>query len=341
MYKIETITDRKVWDGFISETKPSTFLHAWAWGEAEKDTGKEIWRFGVYDKSEKLVAIALCVLLAARRGKVLICPHGPIIAEHVLAKEVMSSLKNKFLEIAKAKKCDVLRVCPILLDTKENIEIFKNLGFRSAPIHVYSELSWMLDIRLGEESLLSGMKKNTRYGIRKAEKDGIEIKSGSAKEDFEIFWNLYSKTAERQSFVPFPRRFVEAEFLRFRENDCIKLYFAYYKNKPISTAFIVFGPNSAFYHHGASLHEHGSITPGELLQWTIIKDVKARGLSYYDFWGVLPEGVKDHAWSRLDHFKKGFGGFPQAYVHAQDYPLSWKYLILYTIETVRRFKRNV
>jgi lipid II:glycine glycyltransferase (peptidoglycan interpeptide bridge formation enzyme) len=221
-----------------------------------------------------------------------------------------------------------------------NRSVFAELGFRRAPIHVYPELSWVLDITPDEEALLSGMKKNTRYGIRKGERDGVTITSSGSAEDFESFWKIYVDTANRQSFVPHPRRLVKGEFEEFAKSGRARIYFAHHDGKPISTAFIVYGAQSAFYHHGASL-PHTAITPGEALQWQIIRDAKAHGLSRYNFWGVVPEGEKEHAWARLDKFKRGFGGAEEAYVPAQDYPLSWRYAFLFAIETVRRWKRRV
>lgn len=338
-YVAREIVDKSVWDGFIDLVTPSTFLHSWAWGEAEKRNGRKVSRFGVYE-GDKIVAAFASVLVKARRGSIMLCPHGPVIAKGADMSRVMKVVRDELREKGCAEDCVVVRVCPISPDSPDNRFVFKRLGFRHAPIHVYPELSWILDITPDEEALLAGMKKNTRYGIRKAEKDGVSVSSSVKAEDFELFWKIYMDTANRQSFVPHPEKLVRGEFEELSKDDRIRMYFSYHDGKPVSTAFIVYGAHSAFYHHGASL-PHNAITPGEMLQWQIIKDAKARGLSRYNFWGVVPEGEKDHAWARLDKFKRGFGGREEAYVPAQDYPLSWKYVILFAIETVRRWKRRV
>jgi peptidoglycan pentaglycine glycine transferase (the first glycine) len=134
---------------------------------------------------------------------------------------------------------------------------------------------------------------------------------------------------------------IEREFACFSERDRARWYFAYYKGEAVSTALIIFGAHSAFYHHGASLQAHSAITPSELLQWRVIQDAKARGLQSYNFWGVVPDELTGHPWAGLSRFKKGFGGRAEEYVHAQDYPLSWKYGITYIIESLRKWKRGV
>jgi lipid II:glycine glycyltransferase (peptidoglycan interpeptide bridge formation enzyme) len=185
------------------------------------------------------------------------------------------------------------------------------------------------------------MKKNTRYGIRKAERDGIVVTSSNNPEDIEKFWKVYSTTAARQKFVPYSKKYIAAEFARFNADGRALWFFADYKGETVSTAMINFTKSSGFYHHGASLQAHGAITPSELLQWKIIEESKVRGCHFYNFWGVIPDEVKSHPWLGLSNFKKGFGGFVEAYVGAQDYPLSWKYGITYVIETIRRWKRGV
>ncbi len=355
MYSIKEINDKKVWDVFVDEQKSSTFMHSFAWGEAEKALGKKVFRFGIFktqdtkashrpiDMSDTQVGAAQVVLLRARRGTLLLCPHGPIIAMTEQGTElidILSVLKTHLVTLGKSEKCDAIRISPILFSNEHNRQAFKNLGFRKAPIHVYPELSWILDISVSEDTLLLGMKKNTRYGIRKAEKDGITVSSTANLKDFETFWNIYADTAKRQSFVPHPKKFVQAEYEHFAAEDRARVYFAHCKGEIISTAMIIYSSYSAFYHHGAS-KIHSGITPGELLQWQVIRDAKARGLTKYNFWGVVPEGKKDHAWARLDKFKKGFGGFEEMYVPTQDYRLSPKYLLTYMIESVRRIKRRV
>lgn len=343
-YLIKEIIDQKIWDDFVDSQKPSSFLHSYAWGEVEKDTGRKVMYLGVYEGS-RLIGATLATIVHARRGNMIVVPHGPIIERSLeknsdALKNILQAIRDELVRIGKKEGCVVIRVCPLLPNEEENRQVFASLGFRSAPIHVYTELSWILDIAPTEDVLLSGMKKNTRYGIKKASRDGITITSSNNPNDIELFWKLYSETAERHAFVPYTKKMIAAEFTRFSTLDRARWYFAHHEGTIISTALIVYNSHSAFYHHGAST-AHSSITPGELMQWQIILDAKARGPQTYNFWGVVPDDKTNHPWFGLSKFKKGFGGYAEEYVHAQDYPLSWKYGITYMIETIRRLKRHV
>ncbi len=343
MYNVKPITEAGIWDDFIAKVRPSTFLHTWSSGELEKHSNREIFRFGVFDSADNLKSVVLAVKVTARRGTFLLCPHGPIIGNENSEQfsDIVKVISKELIRIAKENKCVFLRVSTSIVASPDRIKAFKKLGFRNAPIHVHSELSWILNITKSENVLLNEMKKNTRYGIRKAERDGIKIVSSTNPEDIEVFWNLHQKTAIYHSFVPYSKDYIYKEFLEFSKTDSARWYFAHYNNEVVSAAMIIFTPWSAFYHHGASLHSHSSITPSELLQWQAIIDAKKRGCSTYNFWGVIVDDNSHHPWAGLSRFKKGFGGYDEAYIHAQDYPLSWKYWITYGIETIRKWKRKV
>jgi lipid II:glycine glycyltransferase (peptidoglycan interpeptide bridge formation enzyme) len=188
MYVIKPITDRNIWDDFVDAEAPSTFLHAYAWGEVEEDMGKKVFRLGVFESGaliqkgvEKLAAVFLVSVVRARRGDFLLCPHGPIFLKEMSAaaiSDIFSVIKTELIATGKKENCDFIRICPIISETPEHARMFTALGFREAPIHVYTELSWILDITPPAEKLLSDMKKNTRYGIRKAERDGKSPRDG-------------------------------------------------------------------------------------------------------------------------------------------------------------------
>jgi len=89
--------------------------------------------------------------------------------------------------------------------------------------------------------------------------------------------------------------------------------------------------------------EEGRHYPGNyLLQWEAIKEAKKRGMKKYNFWGVAPLDSKDHRFSGISIFKRGFGGEDVQYLHAQDLIINHKkYVITFAIEKIRKFIRKV
>ncbi|PJE58101.1 MAG: hypothetical protein COU81_02450, partial [Candidatus Portnoybacteria bacterium CG10_big_fil_rev_8_21_14_0_10_36_7] len=185
-----------------------------------------------------------------------------------------------------------------------------------------------------------GMRKTTRYMIRKAEKEGVEIEVSADISKVKDFNKIYQATVSRQHFVPYSLSYLQKEFEAYLKSNDALLFFAKYKGEILSSAIIIFYGKEAFYHHGASIQKYPKIPASYLLQWSVIKKAKKRGCEFYNFWGIAPENKKNHPWVGLTIFKKGFGGFEEAYVPAQDLVVSGKYWFTYIIESVRRIKRG-
>jgi len=335
---IREIDDKKRWEDFASECAQKTFCQSWNWGIFNQSMGDKVWRFGIFE-NEQLVATAQVLKIKARRGSFLFVPHGPLI---VLGdkKEIIKSILEKLKDLAKTENVNFIRFSPILEVSDSNI--FKDLGFRNAPIHMHPELTWELDISLSEEDILKGMRKTTRYLIKQAEKNkDIEITKGTSDEMLNDFEKLYLETAERQSFTPFSNDYLKKEVDAFKNDNQILIFSGKYKGEVVSSAIIVYYSGIGFYHQGASSLKYPKVPVSYLLQWEAIKEAKDRGCKLYNFWGVVPEGTKNHPWAGLSLFKKGFGGFEKEYVKTQDYVLSNKYWLTYIIEQIRRRKRHL
>jgi len=359
-FKIIEIKDKNIWEKFLLDCDEKTFLQSWNWGEFQKLIGNKIWRFGIFE-DENLISIAFLYKVEAKRGTFLFVPHGPNInskstlrgaSSKIQNSKLLEVLLNKLKEIAKEENASFIRIAPILERNEENIEIFKNLGFRDAPIHIHPELTWELDITHSEEELLMQMRKTTRYLIKQAQKNKeIEIikspvfaKATAGEQDLkdiEKFNNLYQATVDRHHFVPFSLDYLKNEFLAFLPDNQILIFLGKYRDQIISSGIFIFWQGIAFYHHGASSLKYPKIPVSYLLLWEAIKEVKSRGYQKFNFWGIAPENEKNHPWAGLTLFKMGFGGYKKEYLKTQDFPISKKYWLTYIIEKIRRQKRGL
>jgi lipid II:glycine glycyltransferase (peptidoglycan interpeptide bridge formation enzyme) len=366
--EINEIKEKEKWENFLLECRDKTFLDSWNWGEFQKMMGNNIWRLGAYEENN-LLSVALVIKIAARRGTFLFCPHGPIIKKQETQnkRQILGELLSELKKIAKEEKASFIRIAPIWPvrrslgeggeKNEENIRIFKELGFRQAPIHMHPELTWELDITPDEERLLMQMRKTTRYLIRQAQKNkDIEISQSQKLENVEIFNKLYQETVDRHHFIPFSLSYLKNEFLSFapdnqsvqRNQGCpectegqIATFIGKYKGEIISSAMIIFWQGIAFYHQGASSSKYSKIPVSYLLQWEAIREAKKRGCNIYNFWGIAPGNDPSHPWTGLTLFKMGFGGYKKEYVKTQDFIISNKYWLNYLVEKIRKSKRGL
>lgn len=318
----------------------ANFLQSWYWGQFHLALGKKIHRIGFYDKQGNLKGVTLAIIENAKRGQYLTVPGGPIIdwGDEALKQAFIQKVKD----IARLGKCVFIRVRPQLESNNRSKNIFKQLGFISAPIHLHAELTSQMDITLDEEKLLANMRKTTRYEIKKAGSLNIEVNVSDNPVDIKNFYDMQILTSGRQKFIPFSYEFLHEQFKIFSRRGKALLFSARLQNKLLAQAFIIFYGQEAAYHYGASTEE-GRKYPGTyLIQWAAIKEAKRRGMKKYNFWGVAPAGQKNHRFYNVSIFKRGFGGSDFEYLHAQDLVISYpRYLINYAVEKIRKYSRRV
>jgi len=361
--EVKEITNKQEWEEFLLQCEQKTFLHSWNWGEFQKSLGNIVWRFGIYEKSTRpgLVAVALVIKHVAKRGSFLLVPHGPVTnnQDTRYKKQILEVLTEKLKELALQQKVDFVRISPIWERTPENEKIFSDLGFRLRALHTHPESSWKLNIvpiaeqsrihdgkvigkPYSDEELFSDMRKTTRYLIRQAEKNGVEIFQSFDQKDVEVFNQLHLEVVKHQKFIPFSLEYFKKEFAAFAQDNQIALFFAKYQGKVIAASYGVFWSNRAFYHHAALLPEYKKIPASYLLQWHAIQEAKKRGCTVYDFWGYSdPIKYPKHPYSGPTLFKMGFGGYKDEYVKTQDLVITKKYWLNYIIEIVRKIKRGL
>ena len=307
---------QKEWDAFVKKYSPMALFQSWMWGDVAKKN-HTIWRFGWFEGGD-LVAVAQVQKVTARRGTFLHVRHGPIVQQEKYYSSILTDLKK----LAKKEKAWFFRISPLVHALPDG------LGLTPAPIHAMdAELCWVLDLDKSEEELLAGMRKTTRYEIKRAQKLGVTVKKTA---NLTEFFNLYEETSSRHGFV---RHTGIAEEVKVFGVDAV-IFNGVFEHKIIASAIILFWGDQAIYHHGASIQS--KVPASYLVQWEAIREAKIRGKKLYNFWGIAPEDNPKHPWWGITLFKTGFGGRPLAFMHAQDYPISPFYIIPKTIEGIRK-----
>ena len=338
-FTVEEITDREIWEKFILSKSEANFLQSYNWGDFHKLLGKTVSRIG-FLKNGILVGVMLTVVEKAKRATYLTVPAGPIIDWS--NEPLVRLFKDAIQKIARLEKCSFVRVRPQIIENEQNIKLFKNLGFKNAPMHLHAELTHQLDLSKSEDELLAQMRKQTRYEIKQAIKLGIKIATSQSFDDLDSFYDLQIETAKRQGFVGFDKKFLSSQFSVFAKVNQAMLYTSFFEKKKLAQAFIIFYGSEADYHYGASTLDGRQYPGAYLIQWEAIKEAKRRSIKRYNFWGVAPEKEVNHRFYGVSVFKRGFGGEDIQYLHAQDYivkPLAYK--INWAIETFRKRRRRV
>ncbi len=339
MPDIRQIADQQQWNQFLLQLNPNTFLQSAEWGQLQARHDADVHYLGIFEE-EKIIGVALVLVVNAKRGRFLFCPHGPLLADEATTRLHLPAFISHCRSLAQQKKAVAVRIAPLLLTTPENTTLFQSAGFRPAPLHVHTELTWMLDLNQAEEKLLQDMRKTTRQAIRRALDSPLAAEVVTDISAVDRFWPLYQATKTRHRFVPFSRKSLRDQFEIFSKTNRAYAVIVQHENKGVAAGlFMQFG-NTIFYHHGASTKLPANLPASHLVQWRSIQEAKKRGASRYNFWGIAPADKPKHPFAGITVFKTGFGGYALDYMHAQDLPLNLNYWKLWTIETYRKFKRG-
>ncbi len=332
------INKKEVWERFVLSQHPNVFLQSWNWGEAHRLLGKKIFRLGLYE-NKKLVGVAQVIKEGAKRGDYFALPGGPILLEW--KEGWLNFLFGELKKIGKNEGIVFIRIRPNIENTLENRQLFKKLGFVLAPMHLHAETTLQIDLKQPEETILAKMRKNTRYSIRRAERDGVKTEVSQDVADIDRLYQLQIETQRRHQFVPFSQEFFEKHFEAFLKDNQISLIKASWQGEVLAAGMFVFYGDTAVYHYSGYSSKYPKIPASYAMLWRAIKEAKKRGCRLFDLWGIAPTNDPRHRFAGVTLFKKGFDGQRVDWVRAQDLPISRSYWLIFAFETARRLKRRL
>ena len=256
-------------------------------------------------------------------------------------------------EKALLEQADFIRVSPFIEEGEASIRLFRQSGFRQAPLHMLAETLWVKDLKgKSEQELLNEMEKKHRNLVRRAEKEGVRVTTTTALEAVDRFLPLMKETVHRHQFVPYPDDYFRDQLSFFAQDDEVLMYEGWVEGELVVSAMVMHFGQVGAYHHGASSSDpkFRRIPVSYLIQWEAIRESRRRGASFYNFWGIAPfslnaDGKREyvspkHPFNGITHFKCGFGGRRVDLLPCQDLILTWRYWFTWLIESFRKWKRG-
>lgn len=336
-YTVKKINNPTDWESFLDKQEYQIFVQSPGYAEFNQSTGDPSFFLGLYENN-KLIGGSLVIHVHAKRGDFYYLPYGPLL-DYSQPKQ-LQSFTDELKALAKKNKINFIRVSPFQDNTAQANQTLKASGYKKAPMHMIAETTWILDLNPSTEDLLKNMRQNHRNLIRRAERDGVVVTLSDKVEDIHKLYDLLKETAQRHNFHPYPLDYLIKEFQAFQSKGQARMYLAHHEGDLLAISVMYFYKNTAVYRHGASNMLKPKVPASYAIQWQAIQDAKDYGCKFYNFWGIAPEDAKKHPFLGITRFKKGFSGFQKDLLHAHDLPTSWKYIINWTIETIRRMKRG-
>ena len=174
-----------------------------------------------------------------------------------------------------------------------------------------------------EAALLKGMNQLWRRNIKKAAKEGVDVRTGG-RDDLPAFHALYAETARRDQFIPRPLPYFELmwDALTAEAPDRISLYLGEHDGDLVAGTTLVRVGQHAWYSYGASSTAKREVRGSNAVQWRMMRDALAAGATVYDLRGITDTLDEQDPHIGLLQFKVGTGGQAVEYAGEWDLPLN-------------------
>ncbi|MEI9966427.1 MAG: peptidoglycan bridge formation glycyltransferase FemA/FemB family protein [Candidatus Moraniibacteriota bacterium] len=265
-------------------------------------------------------------------GKSLYFPRGPHVTNDLAWPDIQ--------KLGIQTGAFFVRVEPITEAECTHLAQVATRHFRRAPENVQPVQTLVMDISPSEELLLSQMKSKTRYNIRLAEKNGIEVRRSRDSKDVELFFKLIRSTAGLKGLRTYPQEHYQTILDAF--GDQAELFFAEYQGQALAASLICFSGSTATYLHGGTREEQRSLMAPYRMHWEVIQEAKRRGMTRYDWGGIAEDGETRSGWAGITRFKRGFAPQTPATIFPGTFDIvldPFRYALYRLLRTLNRWVR--
>ncbi|MGB7971302.1 MAG: GNAT family N-acetyltransferase [Candidatus Deferrimicrobiaceae bacterium] len=182
-------------------------------------------------------------------------------------------------------------------------------------------LNHVLEIRGNEGELLSRFRDSTRRNIRKAKKEGVEVRIEYSLESIQQYYRLHLLTRKEHGLPPQPFRFFENLHRHLISKGAGFVAIGYHGGSPVSGAVYLHSGRKAFYKYGASDKNYFHLRANNLVMWEAIRWYLQNGYSSLCFGRTAPGN------NGLIQFKAGWATEERT-IHYYTYDMESKSFIM-------------
>jgi len=173
----------------------------------------------------------------------------------------------------------------------------------------------ILDLRRSADDLLAAMDRSPRRDIRKAARDGMDLRRVTDEADVRAVLDVYRETARRAGFALHEDEYYLAVHRELGERSV--LVAAYADGSPTCFSWCIQSGRTSFQLYGGSNEAGRRMRATPPVYWRTVEIAREDGLTRFDFNGLLNDGISA--------FKRSLADHDDALVGTLDVPFSWRY----------------
>jgi lipid II:glycine glycyltransferase (peptidoglycan interpeptide bridge formation enzyme) len=307
--------DADAWQAFLAASPSGDFLHDWAWAEVAAFDGQPQRRYLLEEEGE-IVAIVAAQERTMLGGRTFwYAPHGPVL--DWISPRAGGRLRALLIGLrgaAEAHRAIAARLEPRLETDAPELAGLRGRGLRATSDTLQVGQTRLVELA-GDDALLAAFDKDTRYAVRRAEREGVSVELTEDPTDRAAIDALHGLVGETQRRAGFPLPPLERYRVAWRAlagSGRAVIVEARREGELLASGMVVIEGDRSFYlFSGSRREERGEPKhyASYALQWAMMRLARERGVHVHDLWGVAPPGAgPEHPWYGVGLFKKGFGG---------------------------------
>jgi lipid II:glycine glycyltransferase (peptidoglycan interpeptide bridge formation enzyme) len=307
------------WDELVAANPDGgQILQSRAWGEFKR---AHRWapRYLLSDEEPSVAVLELHHVVPGL-GRLGYIPKGPGVNTAVQLEPLLSGIRET------AGSAFAIKVEPEIEQNDGVVAALQGLGLVKARHDVQiSRATIIVDLRPPEDDLLASFKPKCRYNIRLAQRRGVTVVPVPLDRDnIDTMYALMASTRDRAGFTLRSKEYFSGYWRLHAAAGQGQLFFASLGDEVLAGVFATFIGAKAWYKDGGSTKEHAAVMAPHLLQWEVMRWLRARGIESYDLVAVPPasELTPSHPLFGLYRFKSGFSERITEYVGTWDLPIA-------------------
>ncbi len=336
-FRPATDADAGAWQAFLARAESGDFLHDWAWADVAAFDGQPQRRY-LIEESGAVVGIAAPQVRPLPAGRAFwYVPRGPVLDyADARAAERQRALVTGLRIAAREHGAIAVKLEPRLAADDPHVALFERRGLRRTGETLQVGQTRIVELA-GDEALLAGFDKDTRYGVRRAEREGVavtRVEDPGDRAAIDALHGLVVETQRRAGFPLPPLDRYRAAWRALGGAGRAAILEARREGELLAAGLVVIEGDRSFYlFSGSRREERGEPKryASYALQWEMMRLARERGVRQHDLWGVAPpDAGPEHPWHGVGLFKKGFGGREVVWAG------SWDLVVDPTLYRVRR-----
>ena len=163
----------------------------------------------------------------------------------------------------------------------------------------------VIDLTKPRETLWKQLKKQARWGIKKAQKMGVNVFEARSRAEWNHFFEIYSRHCKEHKIAKKPKLFFDYLFEKLYPKGKAVLFLADYHSKITDGAIFLVCGNRMYYYISSRIESYSTVCGGDALMWSAIGWGKQKGVEILDLMDLGPERNQYYG---INFFKKKWGG---------------------------------